>query len=59
MTFNLGIYEPKRWVPANRSGTPLAGNHSPHLAPVPKPTIQIGVNAMTLAVLGIFSLCMP
>ena len=51
---NIGVYEPEKWVAANNSGTPLAGNHSPLFAPVPKPTIQTGVTAMTLAVLGAF-----
>ena len=54
MMFNIGVYEPEKWVAANKSGTPLAGNHSPQFAPVPKPTIQTGVIAMTLAVLGAF-----
>ena len=36
------------------SGPPLPGNHSPLFAPVPKPTIQTGVTAMTLAVLSAF-----
>jgi len=39
---------------ANTSGTPLPGNHSPLFAPVPKPTIQTGVTAMTRAVLSAF-----
>ncbi len=54
MMFNIGVYEPERWMAANNSGTPLAGNHSPQFAPVPKPTIQTGITAMTLAVLGAF-----
>ena len=54
MMFNIGVYEPERWTAANNSGTPLAGNHSPLFAPVPKPTIQTGVTAMTLAVLSAF-----
>ena len=36
------------------AGPPLPGNHSPLFAPVPKPTIQTGVTAMTLAVLSAF-----
>jgi hippurate hydrolase len=52
MMFNIGVYEPETWASANRSGTPLPGNHSPLFAPVPKPTIQTGVTAMTLAVLS-------
>ena len=54
MMFNIGVYEPEQWTAANKSGTPLAGNHSPQFAPVPKPTILTGVTAMTLAVLSAF-----
>jgi amidohydrolase len=54
MMFNIGVYEPERWMEANKSGTPLAGNHSPQFAPVPKPTLQTGITAMTIAVLSAF-----
>ena len=54
MMFNIGVYEPEKWKAANKSGTPLAGNHSPLFAPVPKPTLQTGITAMTLAVLSAF-----
>ncbi len=54
MMFNIGVYEPEKWEAANNSGTPLAGNHSPLFAPVPKPTLQTGITAMTLAVLSAF-----
>jgi amidohydrolase len=54
MMFNIGVYDPEKWAAANQSGTPLAGNHSPQFAPVPKPTLQTGITAMTLAVLGAF-----
>ena len=54
MMFNIGVYDPEQWTAANASGTPLAGNHSPQFAPVPKPTIATGVTAMTLAVLSVF-----
>jgi len=54
MMFNIGVYEPEQWTAANKSGTPLAANHSPQFAPVPKPTILTGVTAMTLAVLSAF-----
>jgi hippurate hydrolase len=54
MMFNIGVYELENWVAANKSGTPLAGNHSPQFAPVPKPTLQTGITAMTLAVLSAF-----
>jgi amidohydrolase len=55
MFFNIGVYQPER-VAAARDGTgpQLPSNHSPQFAPVPKPTIQTGVEAMTLAVLSAF-----
>lgn len=54
MFFNIGVYEPDRVVAARAGGTPLPSNHSPLFAPVPKPTIETGVEAMTLAVLSAF-----
>ena len=55
MFFNIGVYEPERVAAArNRTGPPLPSNHSPLFAPVPKPTIETGVEAMTLAVLSAF-----
>jgi amidohydrolase len=54
MMFNIGVYEPARWAAAKNDGSPLPSNHSPLFAPVPKPTIETGVKAMTLAVLSAF-----
>ena len=55
MFFNIGVYEPERVAAAdNGTGPPLPSNHSPLFAPVPKPTIETGVEAMTLAVLSAF-----
>jgi hippurate hydrolase len=55
MFFNIGVYDPDRVAAArNGSGPPLSSNHSPLFAPVPKPTIETGVTAMTLAVLSAF-----
>lgn len=55
MFFNIGVYEPERVLAAsNGSGPELPSNHSPLFAPVPKPTIETGVEAMTLAVLSAF-----
>ena len=54
MMFNIGVYDPERWTAAMKDGTPLPGNHSPLFAPVPKPTIETGIKAMTLAVLSAF-----
>jgi hippurate hydrolase len=55
MFFNIGVYELERFVAAsNGTGPELPSNHSPLFAPVPKPTIETGVKAMTLAVLSAF-----
>jgi amidohydrolase len=55
MFFNIGVYEPERVAAArDGSGPQLPDNHSPLFAPVPKPTIETGVTAMTLAVLSTF-----
>jgi hippurate hydrolase len=52
MFFNIGVYDPERVAAARNGGPPLPGNHSPLFAPVPKPTIQTAITAMTLAVLS-------
>jgi amidohydrolase len=55
MFFNIGVYEPERVAAArNGTGPQLPSNHSPLFAPVPKPTIETGIEAMTLAVLSTF-----
>ncbi|MBV9236440.1 MAG: amidohydrolase [Xanthobacteraceae bacterium] len=55
MFFNIGVYEPERVAAARESNGPqLPVNHSPLFAPVPKPTIETGIEAMTLAVLSVF-----
>jgi hippurate hydrolase len=55
MFFNIGVYEPERVAAArDGSGPQLPPNHSPLFAPVPKPTIATGIEAMTLAVLATF-----
>ena len=55
MFFNIGVYEPERVAAArDGSGPVLPSNHSPLFAPVPRPTIETGVTAMTLAVLSAF-----
>ena len=55
MFFGIGIYEMERIVAArNGTGPQVPANHSPLFAPVPQPTIETGVKAMTLAVLGAF-----
>jgi metal-dependent amidase/aminoacylase/carboxypeptidase family protein len=55
MFFHIGVYEPERVAAArDGSGPQLPANHSPLFAPVPKPTIETGIEAMTLAVLSAF-----
>jgi len=55
MFFNIGVYEPERVAAAREGdGSQLPGNHSPLFAPVPRPTIETGVEAMTFAVLSVF-----
>jgi amidohydrolase len=54
MMFNIGVYDQERIAAARNGGPPIPANHSPQFAPVPKPTIETGVTAMTLAVLGLF-----
>jgi hippurate hydrolase len=55
MFFHIGVYEPERVAAArDGSGRQLPANHSPLFAPVPKPTIETGIKAMTLAVLSAF-----
>ena len=55
MIFNIGIYELERSSrQAGWNWAEMPSNHSPLFAPVPKPTIETGIKAMTLAVLGAF-----
>jgi amidohydrolase len=55
MFFRIGVYEPERVAAAREGeGPQLPANHSPLFAPVPKPTIETGITAMTLAVLSAF-----
>ncbi len=49
--FFIGVYEPQRFFDAMKAGQALTSNHSPLFAPIPKPTIETGATAMTLATL--------
>jgi metal-dependent amidase/aminoacylase/carboxypeptidase family protein len=55
MMFNIGVYDAERIAAARNGGPPIPSNHSPLFAPVPKPTIETGVTAMTLAVMSAFN----
>ena len=56
MFFRIGVYEPERVAarPARATACNCRATNSPLFAPVPKPTIETGVEAMTLAVLSVF-----
>lgn len=54
MMFNIGVYDQERIDAARNGGPPVPSNHSPQFEPVPKPTIETGITAMTLAVLSAF-----
>lgn len=52
MFFFVGVTDPKDVAESmKKDGKPLPFNHSPYFAPVPEPSIKIGVQAMTTAVL--------
>jgi amidohydrolase len=51
--WGLGGYEPKVLAGYRARGEVVPGNHSPQFAPAPEPSIRTGVEAMTLAVLGV------
>lgn len=51
--FLVGVHDPAQVEASRRPGArPLPGNHSPHFAPVPEPSIRTAVKAMSLAVLS-------
>ena len=56
MFFFIGVYDPKTIADSMQpGGKPLPFNHSPYFAPVPEPSIETGVKAMSLAVLNVLS----
>ncbi len=52
--FWLGTIAPEKVAESAQSGRPLPSLHSPFYAPVPQPSIETGVSAMTLAVIDLF-----
>ncbi|GLH75670.1 N-acyl-L-amino acid amidohydrolase [Bradyrhizobium sp. SSBR45G] len=54
MVFSIGVHDPERVAAARHDGPRLPPNHSQRFAPVPRPTIETGITAMTLAVLSAF-----
>lgn len=56
MFFFVGVSDPKEVTESFKpGGKPLPFNHSPFFAPVPEPSIKMGVEAMTTAVLSAMS----
>ncbi len=51
--WGFGGDDPAKVAEAMRTGVPLPVNHSPYFAPVAKPSIKTGVEAMTLAVMNV------
>ena len=51
--FWLGTQPPAVVVAAKEKGTPLPSLHSPYFKPIPEPSIETGVTAMTSAVIGL------
>jgi hippurate hydrolase len=49
--FHIGAVEPAKIADSKKNGTPLPSLHSSKFAPVPEPTIRLGIIGMTGAVL--------
>jgi hippurate hydrolase len=49
--FHIGAVDPAKMEESKKSGKPLPSLHSSKFAPVPEPTIRLGIIAMTSAVL--------
>ncbi len=53
MDYTLGSYDPKVLAEDQAKGIPVPVNHSPLFAPAMEPTINVGVKAMSYAVLDL------
>jgi hippurate hydrolase len=51
--FHIGAVDPAKVAESKKTGVPLPSLHSSKFAPVPEPTIRIGIVAMTTAVLDL------
>jgi hippurate hydrolase len=49
--FHIGAVDPAKIADSQSKGTPLPSLHSSKFAPVPEPTIRVGIIGMTSAVL--------
>src|SRR5438046_1077813 len=53
--FHIGAVDPAKIADSKKNGTLLPSLHSSKFAPVPEPTIQVGVIGMTSAVLELMN----
>ncbi|HEY1111373.1 MAG TPA: hypothetical protein VGE76_22145, partial [Opitutaceae bacterium] len=53
--FRIGVVAPEKVAESQRIGTALPSLHSNKFAPVPKPTIETGVTALTAAALDLLA----
>jgi amidohydrolase len=51
--FWLGAMEPAKFAAAQAAGKPLPGPHNSHFEPLPQPTIQTGVTAMSAVAISL------
>jgi hippurate hydrolase len=51
LDFHIGAVDPAKIAESNKSGNPLPSLHSSKFAPIPEPTIRLGITAMTMALL--------
>jgi metal-dependent amidase/aminoacylase/carboxypeptidase family protein len=51
--FHVGAVAPEKIAESDKTGTPLPTLHSSKFAPVPEPTIRVGIIGMTSAVLDL------
>ncbi|MGH8163052.1 MAG: M20 metallopeptidase family protein, partial [Rhodanobacteraceae bacterium] len=51
--FHIGAVAPEKIAESKKTGQPLPSLHSPKFAPVPEPTIKVGVIGVTTAVLDL------
>jgi len=51
--FRLGAMDPEKFAAATAAGKRLPGTHTSHFEPLPKPTLETGVTAMTAVATGL------
>jgi hippurate hydrolase len=51
--FRLGAMDPQKFAAAEAAGTQLPGPHNSHFEPLPEPTLETGVTALTAVATGL------